>query len=166
MTDEVKDKAALRAVTVQARAALDAELAGLSEEQMLEAGVIDDWSVKDVLAHIAGWERMFIGWLDALMRGERPDRPANIDEAWVNETNARLYRENGEKTLADVLAESRAAHEAMLALIDRLTEEELFDPNHFPWTRGHDMAPWLRGNADEHYAEHTVQLRAWRRARA
>lgn len=158
----VTNKRQLAEVTRASRRALEAEIALLTDAQLLEPGVTDGWSIKDALAHISAWERMFISWLDALMRGERPDRPANMTEEWVNDTNARIHAEHRDDTLDDVRAESLASHEAILALIDRLSEAELFDPQHFPWARGRDMAPWLRGNADEHYDEHREHIAAWR----
>jgi len=159
---DVTNKQQLTEVTRASWDALQAEIAPLSDEQLLQVGVTDGWSIKDSLAHISVWERMFMSWLDALMRGERPDRPANIDEAWVNATNARIHQEHRDDALDDVRAESRASHEAVLALIERLSEAELFDPQHFPSARGRDMAPWLRGNADEHYDEHREHIAAWR----
>jgi hypothetical protein len=153
-------------VTRAARAALDAEIALLTDAQMLEPGVTGDWSVKDSLAHISAWERMFIGWIDALMRGERPNRPEIIDEAWTDSTNARLYEENRDKSLMDVRAESQALYEAMLSLIGRLSDAELFDPQHFQWARGREIAPWVRGNADEHYDEHREMIARWRASKA
>lgn len=155
-------KQELLEVTRSSRAALDAEITQLTDAQMLERGVTGDWSVKDSLAHISAWERMFIGWIDALMRGQRPNRPEIIGEAWTDSTNARLYDETRDKSLADVRAESQASYEAMLALIERLSEDELFDPQHFPWARGREIAPWVRGNADEHYDEHREMIARWR----
>jgi hypothetical protein len=159
---DVTNKQQLIEATRASWDALQAEIAPLSDDQLLQSGITDGWSIKDSLAHISAWERMFISWLEALMRGERPDRPANMTEEWVNETNARVHAEHRNDSLDDVRAESRASHEAILVLIDGLSEEALFDPQHFPWMRGRDMAPWLRGNADEHYDEHREHIAAWR----
>jgi hypothetical protein len=40
------------------------------------AGVVGDWSVKDIVARLVDWEQRFIGWYDAGLRGEVPEVPA------------------------------------------------------------------------------------------
>ena len=156
------DKQELADITRSSRRALDEQLARLSDEQMLQTGVVDDWSIKDALAHISAWERMFIGWIEALLRGEKPDRPECFTDEWTDKVNARVYAENRDRALADVRQESQDSHEAILLFIDRLSDEDLFDPQRFPWAKGREMAPWLRANADEHYDEHREQIAAWR----
>ena len=56
------------------RAKLDGLLATLSAEQMCQTTLENEWSVKDVLAHIAVWERRCVGWIQAGLRGEKPDK--------------------------------------------------------------------------------------------
>jgi hypothetical protein len=58
------------------RRRLEQKLAGLSPEEMTQPGVVGDWSVKDVLAHLADWEQMCLGWCAACDRGEKPETPA------------------------------------------------------------------------------------------
>lgn len=156
------NKQELRDITSSSYGAFETELAQLSDEQMLQPGVVDDWTMKDVLAHISAWERMFIGWIEALLRGETPDRPEFFSEEWTDRVNARVYEESRERTLDDVRAASRASHAETLAFIDRLSDAELFDGSHFAWTKGREIAPWVRANADEHYDEHREHVIAWR----
>ena len=54
---------------------------GHNDEQMTAPGVCHKWSVKDVLAHLVEWERMFFGWYEAGLRGEKPKTPAD-DLKW------------------------------------------------------------------------------------
>ena len=37
-------------------------LAMVDEEQMLIPGVIDVWTIKDILAHITVWEQRMVRW--------------------------------------------------------------------------------------------------------
>jgi hypothetical protein len=43
---------------------------------MEEPGIVGEWSVKDVLAHLYEWEQMVLRWLAAGKRGETPEVPA------------------------------------------------------------------------------------------
>jgi hypothetical protein len=156
------DRQELVQITQASRRALEDQLVGLGDAQLTEPALDDGWSVKDVLAHVSAWERMFIGWIEALMRGEKPDRPEFFSQEWTDTVNARVYKENRERSLADVRAESQQSYEAILAFINRMSDEDLFDPQRFTWTNGREIAPWLRANADEHYDEHREQIAAWR----
>ena len=54
----------------------EAVLARIPEDRMLEPGVTGEWSVRDLLAHIAGYER----YVSALIFGELEGRtPTNQD---------------------------------------------------------------------------------------
>src|SRR5579863_3276339 len=57
------------------RAEFDALLAQLSDEQMLDATLDGRRSAKDILSHIAVWERRCARWLEISLRGEVPERP-------------------------------------------------------------------------------------------
>jgi hypothetical protein len=165
VTQEITTKAQLITITDESYDRLQQEVAGLTDDEMRKPGVVHNWTVKDVLAHIAGWERMFTGWMDALLRGERPDRPEAIDEAWLDATNARLYEESHDRSPEAVRIEAAEWHEAIMALIERMSEADLFDPERFPLAGGRPIAPWVRGNADEHYDEHREQIAAWKTGR-
>lgn len=59
------------------REALDALLKQVNHQQMTLRGVTPGgWSVKDILAHVAGWQERLLKWHEAELRGERPAVPA------------------------------------------------------------------------------------------
>jgi hypothetical protein len=146
------DRDSLRSSIVAGRARLDAALAGYDDEAMLDR-LDADWTRKDVLAHIAAWERRVVELLDALRRGE-----TTIGVSDTDALNAEFLARDRDLPLRDVRVGERAAYEGMLAAIDGATDEELFDARHFGWTEGEPFANWFRANSDEHYDEHLEQL--------
>jgi len=56
--------------------ALKDSYTGLSDAQLLEPGVMGDWSVKDNLAHVTIWEEEALKYLPLISRGEKPPRYA------------------------------------------------------------------------------------------
>src|SRR5260370_13286543 len=56
-----KTRAGLSRTMREQHAALEAQLAGLSADEMTRLGVTDGWSVKDHLAHLTWWEQRTIG---------------------------------------------------------------------------------------------------------
>ena len=65
---------------------------GLSNEQMTEKGVIDDWSIKDMLAHIATWESEMVTFIAQLQQGKKPR--TNLMSDKVDALNAEFYKNN------------------------------------------------------------------------
>ena len=136
----------------EGRDRLDAALAMLPDETMADR--IDDvWTRKDVVAHLAAWERRVVDLLDGLRAGRAPD-----DHVETDELNARFHLESRDRPLDEVRSGERSAYLEVRAAIERASDEELFDGGHFAWTEGDPLADWFRGNTDEHYGEHLEQL--------
>jgi hypothetical protein len=146
------DRRALLTAIESGRARFEDALAAIPDTAMLDR-VDDEWTRKDVVAHVEAWERRVIGLVEKLRAGETPG-----DEVETDELNARFYAADRDRALADVRSGEAAAYAAMLAEIGACTDEELFDGSHFGWTEGDPLADWFRSNGDEHYDEHLEQL--------
>ncbi|HEX2754433.1 MAG TPA: ClbS/DfsB family four-helix bundle protein [Candidatus Limnocylindrales bacterium] len=131
---------------------LDATLASLSDAAMLDR-IDEAWTRKDILAHLAAWERRVIEHFETLRAGDAPDGSIETDDL-----NNRFFVLDRDRPLEDVRAGERDAFRAVLGAIERASDEELFDGQHFGWTEGDPLADWFRGNTDEHYDEHLEQL--------
>ena len=146
------DKPTLVAHIHDGRARLEAALGGLRDDEMADR-IDDEWTRKDVLAHIEAWERRVVDLVERLRAGDVPRERIETDEL-----NARFHAADRDRSLADVRGGERAAYEGMLGAIQGAADEELFDGGHFAWTDGDPLADWFRSNGDEHYDEHLEQL--------
>ncbi|MBI2723971.1 MAG: ClbS/DfsB family four-helix bundle protein [Chloroflexi bacterium] len=157
--DEGLGREALREVTLRERAALDELVASMTAQQIADARMPDGHSVKDLLGHIAAWERRVTVAMETWMRGNVPAWPepaATMED--MDLLNDRDFTASARAPLADAFAESTRAHAALLRLIDVMPEEALLAPGG-PW-------PWplslvVRANADQHYREHANAIGAW-----
>ena len=134
---------------------LDA-VSGLSDEQLTRAWY-GDWSVRDILAHVAGWHREEIAMLERMARGERPvpeSADYTDDDAW----NARFAAKWRAASAGDVLAELKASEEAYLAAASRLPEER--------FEEGRTAQRLVQQGCTEHYREHADEIREWRKREA
>jgi len=125
---------------------------GLSEEQMTRVWY-GDWSVRDILAHVAGWHREEIAMLERMARGERPvpeSADYTDDDAW----NARFVAKWRAASAGEVLAELKASKEAYVAAASRLPEER--------FEEGRTARRLVQQGCIEHYREHADEIRAWR----
>jgi hypothetical protein len=111
------------------------------------------WTVKDILAHIAGWHREMTPALERLARGEKaiPDG-ANYDDfdAW----NARFVEAQRGMTPGQVeaaLDQSFAAFRAALLSVPEARRQP-----------GRTAGKIAREAGFEHYRHHAAQIRQWR----
>jgi uncharacterized protein (TIGR03083 family) len=158
-------------MTIEAEyAQLEAVLAQLAPEQMTAPGVEDAWSVKDVLAHLRFWQQRMHTILEAALRGERPPRPATSLEAgladgpdWMDQLNARAVAAQQERPGPELLADLRRSHQATIALIDSIPEDDLRDPTRIETAlNGYSsLQQLIEGDTSEHYQEHSASIQAW-----
>jgi hypothetical protein len=134
----------LLAREARAYATFEEVVAGVPLERWDEQVLTDDWSVKDVLWHVAFW------WRDGVQSFGEMRAATYTDEDWTTEqtdaTNARVLAESRSMTAADVEGGFAAARAAML---------EAFAP-----VAGDPAADELFASETiEHYEEHLPALR-------
>ena len=129
-----------------------------SEAEMEQAGVIEGWSVKDLLGHIAFWAYKAAADLQAVVGG-RPEEVATPgSEKAVDEWNERERQSRAGRPLAEIreewLESFQKAMDALAAFpADRLQEK----------VKGATVLDRFAGDTYGHYREHFGDLSAWRR---
>lgn len=162
---EITSKAALLEAIRNTRAALEDALARFDEKTLVTATVTGEWTLKDTMAHIADWERRCLRWVEAGRRGEVVERP-ETGMTWddLDRLNREIVERSRLRSLDEVRAEFAASYRATLDAVAAMDEDEIFTVGRYAWTKKYPLLPYLRGNTDEHYAEHTAELEAWLRA--
>jgi hypothetical protein len=135
-------------------------LADIGADRMEEPGVAGAWSIKDIVAHLAAWRRRTVGRIEAVANGQ--PEPAHAWPAELledDEINAWFHARDRDKSVRDVLAESRGVFQQLVAAVAKLPEDALSDPARFPWMEG---AP-LSGAAffGHFHDEHEADMRAF-----
>jgi hypothetical protein len=153
-------RANLLAPLAAERDRLLAQLEGLEEGMLTRSPLFDDWTVKDILAHIAAWDR----WEDQAMRsmvaGEEPDFAAVQDFDAANAAFVAAWRD---RSWSQVLEELHAARADWLSWLESLPLEEFFRPRSYggyDWSFHTTPLPILW----QHDAEHAEQIASWRAA--
>jgi uncharacterized damage-inducible protein DinB len=160
--DKKPDRRHLLAPLAAERAALLEGLLGLDESSLTERPVFDDWTVKDILAHIAAWDRWEERTMRSMVNGEAPDFSAVKDFAV---SSAAFVTEWRDRSLDEVLAELTAARHDWVACVESLPDEEFYRPRSYfghTWTFSEIplQIQW------RHDAEHAEQIVNWRDAEA
>jgi hypothetical protein len=110
------------------------------------------WSAKDLVAHLAEWERMFFGWYEAGLRGEDPPVPAEgYTWATEHELNQAIYDRHRDEQLEHVLADWRDTSHRLLLGINGISEMDLFTPGRYAWTGRGTLASFVYECGPNHY---------------
>jgi uncharacterized protein (TIGR03083 family) len=139
---------------------LERLLAQLSVEQMNQPGVVGVWSVKDVLAHLAYWQRYVVAILRAIACGETPILEGD-DETERN--NASAVAQYYQRSLAATIADWHAAREDLLDQLEQISDDDLNDSERFAWSNGRTLLDRIAGSSYDHEQEHIEQIREWMR---
>jgi hypothetical protein len=132
--------------------ALAGSYAGLPEARLAQPGVVDDWSVKDIVAHVTTWEQEALEHLPLIVAGGTPPRYAA--QGGIDAFNARATEAGRRLSLAEVLRRRDDTHARLVEFIRRQPEGTFGGR-----TRARRR---LRLDTYGHYQEHTAAIRVWR----
>jgi hypothetical protein len=130
----------------RAWAELRALLAQLSDDQLLLDGYYEDWSVKDLMAHLGCWMAESSRVLEQLRLGSYTEWDHDVDAL-----NREWWETWREKDVRTVWAELHSSRARMLDEWHRLDPEQAGDTA--------DL--WFRESGQEHHAKHLPRLREW-----
>jgi hypothetical protein len=134
---------------------------GLPEIQLVAAGVEETWSIKDILAHIAAWERVAIDIIQSAKDGEPPKSYINTIFKDIDKFNAGVFEKNQILPLAEVINEFEASHDDFVELIESIPEDFIFSNLPFEGTEELTIQYIISANTHWHYSEHAESIQKW-----
>lgn len=144
----------------RSRAATLALLARMPREAVERPRTQGDWSIRDVLAHVAAWEEEGTRRLALIARG-RADRMVWYETmAEADRFNARAVRAARRTPLPRLLTRLARARAGLVRALRRLPPRALADPTH-----ALPVTVWLAEFALTHEQGHRREIRAWWAAR-
>src|SRR5512134_2432182 len=133
---------------------------------MDQPGVNGDWSMKDIVAHLTGWNRRLVARLQAAGRGEAeplPAWPAHLQTD--DEINAWIYESNRGRSVREVLDEMHQVHRQLVTVIAGLPDHVRIEE---VWNDRAYYLVWLNdkrfpaGEFFDHFPDdHEPDVRAW-----
>jgi hypothetical protein len=118
-------------------------------------GVVDDWSVRDLVVHVAFWAEHAAGALRLASAGRGEE--FSYDGAQTDAMNARLLEESRATPADAALEREERAFEALAGAVGDLDASLL----ELRLGNGDTVEAVIRYDGPDHYAEHTAQLSAW-----
>jgi hypothetical protein len=131
----------------------------LPADRLEVPGVVDDWSVKDLLGHIGFWSGRAARHLDLLAAGRNDDLSGPDNEAELNRWNAREAAARQGVSLAEAQHEWTTSYEAARRALNAFPEERLDEPL---WD--HTVVYGFGLDTFAHYKEHSHHITEWLKA--
>ncbi len=156
-------KIALLAAIREGYTAFETLLAPLTATQLTTPGVNDDWSIKDILAHLATWQDRIASRLEAFLAHnlEFQLNPQVGTEEAMHAFNTSTFLANQTRPLAEIWHAFRSTYQRIITCVELLDEQALFDPQRFPTLDNTPIVKIIAGDTFEHYAEHTSMIKQW-----
>ena len=145
------DKQQLLERLEKAWAAIKESYAGLPDSQMMNTGVIGNWSVKDILAHVTTWEEEALKYLPLIITGGKP--PRYIQYGGIDAFNAQMTEQKRDLALSEVLKQLEETHRRLIDYILSVPEEHFTQETRFRRR--------LRLDTYSHYPIHANSIREW-----
>lgn len=145
----------------------EAFLDQIGPTRMDQPGVAAHWSVKDIVAHLTGWNRWLVARLEAAgRRAPEPSPPWPAHLQTDDEINAWIYESNRERSVSETLNDSRQVFRQLLAIIEGLPDKTRIET-----IQTQDRAYYLVWVEDQRFPageffdhfhdDHEPDLRAW-----
>ena len=123
----------------------------------LLAPAMDDWTGKDLLAHMAWWHDHSVRVIEGLRAGRQPydeTDPANTTDA-INDRTRREHLDDPPELTRRAFNDSFTR---LLAALEPVTDEELFAADRWPWLGGEALAETILWDSSRHYDAHREHL--------
>jgi hypothetical protein len=133
---------------------LDA-LGSVDADLVTVPGVMDDWSVRDLVVHVAAWSEHATAALDLATAGRGEEFTYSGGE--TDRMNERILAEGRSIAPSAALVREEAAFTAFRQRVAELDPAMLA----LRLGNGDTVEEVIRYDGPDHYAEHTAHLRAW-----
>lgn len=135
------------------RDGLEQALTTLTQEQLCATSPITRWAIKDVLAHIFEWEQMCLSWYKAGLKGITPAVPGEgFKWSQLPALNKQIYEKHRDRPLAEILKDFRRSYQQILKTVPKISEDDLFLPGRYAWTKTSTLGAYFVSATSSHYA--------------
>jgi hypothetical protein len=127
-------------------------VAQLTSQERQQAGKVDNWSAKDLIAHLACWKLRLVDRLAALERGEAQ---APTDE--IDAENALIWSEYRDRSWEEVLQASSLGHQRLIEGLRTMLVDDLHDADRFESQKGQPLWRSVAGTGCTHPMMHLAE---------
>jgi hypothetical protein len=142
----------------------DAMVADTGPDRMSSIRITEDWTLKDLIAHLLSWWEWRLTRLQASVNYEpkpEPPYPANLES--IDEQNAWFHQQKLDRAAQDLTSAFSRSFDQLEQIVAGLSDDELADPNRVLFLGGKSLADSItNGHFFEHWhVQHADQIEAW-----
>lgn len=145
----------------------DAPFAFGPDPRRTEAHWRRDKNLRDVLVHLHEWHLLLLEWVAANEQGvARPFLPEPYTWKTYGQMNDEIWARHQATPLPRARELLDSSHARVMEMIERFTDAELFEKQHFPWTGTTTLGSYCVSATSSHYDWAAKKLRAHLSSRA
>jgi hypothetical protein len=125
-----------------------------------QPGACEDWSVKDILAHLDAWHGLFLEWERVGRAGHKSPLPAD-GYSWKETPalNTAIWERARDDFYDAVTARLSDSHGQVRSVVAAYTEAELFEKARYTWTGSTSVGSYAVSATTSHYDWATKLIR-------
>lgn len=111
-----------------------------------------DKNLRDVLVHLYEWHQLLLNWVKANQNGEAKSfLPEPYNWKTYPQMNVKFWEKHQSTPYDNSKEMLRESHKEVLNLIERFSNEELFERKHFAWTGTTSLGAYCVSATSSHY---------------
>jgi len=134
--------------------ALEEVIESLDLDQVIHTDT--DWRIRDILGHIATWDRVLIHSIQTFLEGSEYVIPGMVGDE--TDYNARRVVEQRKLSSSKILTEWNQAREDFITIVQQIPTDKFFDELAFPWGDERGSVSVMIEYMIEHNGEHQEEI--------
>lgn len=111
-----------------------------------------DKNLRDVLVHLYEWHQLLLHWVESNQRGEaKPFLPEPYNWKTYGKMNVEFWRKHQSVSYEESKKMLFSSHKHVIDMIEKFTNEALFDKQHFKWTGTSTLGAYCVSATSSHY---------------
>lgn len=120
--------------------------------KLMQAHWSRDKNIRDVLIHLFEWHQLLLKWIKSNVAGDfKPFLPEPYNWGNYGGMNMQFLFNHQSTSLKESLLMLEKSHNAVLVLIDKFSDEQLFVKKYFVWTGSTNLASYCISATASHY---------------
>ena len=121
-----------------------------------EAGKEAHWgrdkNLRDTLVHLYEWHQLLINWINSNLNGEiKPFLPEPYNWKTYGQMNVGFWEKHQQTSYDDSRKMLLDSHKKVVDIIEKFSNEELFEKKYFPWTGTSTLGAYCISATSSHY---------------
>jgi len=131
---------------------LDSTISLLKTESLTKKGACEEWSVKDIVCHLAQWQAMVIRWCKEGKKGHTPEVPEKgYKWSQLPELNNAIYLKYKDYSWTEANMFFKETEREIMKIIKENEEKTLLKPGLYPWMNNNTLIAYLGSCTSSHY---------------